>query len=37
MSGIGYREIAQFLAGAIDLRDRGRLFKHATHQYASAR
>jgi tRNA dimethylallyltransferase len=34
MSGLGYREVAQFLAGSIDLRTAVAQFKHATHQYA---
>jgi tRNA dimethylallyltransferase len=34
MSGIGYREIARFLSGALDLASATRLFKQATHQYA---
>ncbi|HEY2596174.1 MAG TPA: tRNA (adenosine(37)-N6)-dimethylallyltransferase MiaA [Chloroflexota bacterium] len=34
MSGIGYREIARYLNGAMDLPSATRLFKQATHQYA---
>jgi tRNA dimethylallyltransferase len=34
MSGIGYREVAQFLAGVIDLEAATQQFKQATHQYA---
>jgi tRNA dimethylallyltransferase len=34
MSGIGYREIAQFLNGELDLASAVGLFKHATHHYA---
>jgi tRNA dimethylallyltransferase len=34
MSGIGYREVARYLNGALDLAAATRLFKQATHQYA---
>ena len=34
MSGLGYREIAAFLRGEIDLPEAVLRFKHATHQYA---
>jgi tRNA dimethylallyltransferase len=34
MSGIGYREIARYLKGSLDLAAATRLFKQATHQYA---
>jgi tRNA dimethylallyltransferase len=34
MSGIGYREIAQFLLGNIRLEVAVAQFKQATHQYA---
>jgi tRNA dimethylallyltransferase len=34
MSGIGYREIAQYLNGDLDLASAVQLFKHATHHYA---
>jgi tRNA dimethylallyltransferase len=34
MSGIGYREIAQFLSGNTELSDAVARFKHATHAYA---
>jgi tRNA dimethylallyltransferase len=34
MSGIGYREVARYLSGALDLETATRLFKQATHQYA---
>ncbi len=34
MSGIGYREVARYLRGNLDLESARRLFKQATHQYA---
>jgi tRNA dimethylallyltransferase len=34
MSGLGYREIAQYLAGSVDLAAAVAQFKQATHQYA---
>jgi tRNA dimethylallyltransferase len=34
MSGIGYREIARFLSGNLELSDAVARFKHATHAYA---
>jgi tRNA dimethylallyltransferase len=34
MSGIGYREVARYLGGTLDLETATRLFKQATHQYA---
>jgi tRNA dimethylallyltransferase len=34
MSSIGYREIARYLSGALDLASATHLFKQATHQYA---
>src|SRR5207302_9276908 len=34
MSGIGYREIAQFVLGGLGFEDAVAQFKHATHQYA---
>jgi tRNA dimethylallyltransferase len=34
MSGLGYREIARYLAGEVDLPTAVAQFKHATHQYA---
>jgi tRNA dimethylallyltransferase len=34
MSGLGYREIARFLAGELDLETAVAHFKQATHQYA---
>jgi tRNA dimethylallyltransferase len=34
MSGIGYREIAQFLNGEVNLSEAVARFKQATHQYA---
>jgi tRNA dimethylallyltransferase len=34
MSGIGYREVARYLGGALDLATATREFKDATHQYA---
>jgi tRNA dimethylallyltransferase len=34
MSGLGYREIAEYLSGATKLDDALTRFKHATHQYA---
>jgi tRNA dimethylallyltransferase len=34
MSGLGYREVAQYLAGTLDLETATQQFKHATHQYA---
>ena len=34
MSGIGYREIAQFVLGQLSLEDAIAQFKQATHQYA---
>ncbi len=34
MSGIGYREVARYLRGTLDLEAATRQFKQATHQYA---
>jgi tRNA dimethylallyltransferase len=34
MSGLGYREVAQFLEGKLDLETAITQFKNATHQYA---
>jgi tRNA dimethylallyltransferase len=34
MSGLGYREVASYLAGETDLADAAAQFKQATHQYA---
>jgi tRNA dimethylallyltransferase len=34
MSGLGYREIARYLAGELDLETAVTQFKQATHQYA---
>jgi tRNA dimethylallyltransferase len=34
MSGIGYREVARYLNGALDLEAATQAFKQATHQYA---
>ena len=34
MSGLGYREVARYLAGELDLDAAVALFKQATHQYA---
>jgi tRNA dimethylallyltransferase len=34
MSGIGYREVAQYLTGELDLEAAKQQFKQATHQYA---
>jgi tRNA dimethylallyltransferase len=34
MSGIGYREVARFVAGELDLNAAVAQFKQATHQYA---
>ena len=34
MSGIGYREVASYLTGALDLETATQTFKQATHQYA---
>jgi tRNA dimethylallyltransferase len=34
MSGLGYREVSQYLSGALDLDTAVAQFKYATHQYA---
>ncbi|MBV9579140.1 MAG: tRNA (adenosine(37)-N6)-dimethylallyltransferase MiaA [Chloroflexi bacterium] len=34
MSGLGYREVARYLSGTLDLETATRQFKVATHQYA---
>jgi tRNA dimethylallyltransferase len=34
MSGIGYREVASYLAGTVSLEEAVVQFKNATHQYA---
>jgi tRNA dimethylallyltransferase len=34
MSGLGYREVAEYLAGGVDLETAVTRFKNGTHQYA---
>jgi tRNA dimethylallyltransferase len=34
MSGLGYREVAQYLKGTLALDEAARQLKHATHEYA---
>jgi tRNA dimethylallyltransferase len=34
MSGLGYREVAQYLAGEVDREAAVERFKNGTHQYA---